>query len=983
MRSIAALLCAVFALAAFAAKLPAPRSLSPSVDPDTRAEIQTEFRCFNKTRRAIFGITPDVMCPCLVRFKLTRRRGTSSPKGKSVDFLIVTSKEAAKLRQAAPSSGDVAFVKRYSMLGAKTIPAADNRFAYSSPSFEIAKNEPFALVIRYSAPRADCDIGVSYVLEQTPRKCPQRLAPPPVLPPSPPLFTLQGPPAPRVVGGDSASDSVRRLMVSIVRSGSLVCSGSLIAPGWVLTAAHCRVRASSDEAYVLGEDGFAGERRRVEDDVPHPDFDASTNNGPHDIALFRLVGPPVPGARPVAINARSEVPAAFSYVRIAGYGRIFEGFQTTSAPALRTVDIPVRPKEQCEEAYDVSRVNIPYPLDSDTQLCAGYDDEGECDACQGDSGGPALGYENDGEPVQVAIVSYGMGCARGHTPGVYTRIAPYVEWIRSITNDVVVSQNVVEVLADSLNSDVSDESPPSGLGVDGMGTPISTNRHRGTDVKGEDERSVRLLRFVLPSAIAGFSGLLLSCACIVGCCASTRRDKLTQSDHATGMHTASIQGPQSEFGIASTSLADSDGIDPLGGPSFMFDSDQSSDTLPLEIVTAPSATKPKSVSKPPVVRRLFGRRQRPEEIIRMPEDMISAGGGADTFEDDPIVEVQPAPRTPKRVRIVDMTVGAPQEALGNPYSTSPKNGDLRAPPINDKRNSRRSIKTDSPGKHKMEMPPSVVLDDSAFATLRRADSAYSTSPLDGDLQVLPESDKRNIKHSSKRNSKRISVSKNDVEAPPTTLPISGRADMDKRRRSRSPEDNVGAPSRVSLSRETPRRLGGDSLDQPSTAKRSSKRNSKRASSSGREQPPSALPVGGIAEKDERRRSRNVDFEARHDRNSAIPGRDSHSLEIARAGDSVDQPNVGKRSSKRNSKRGSSNKRDTETPASGARTIEGRRRSRQEVAEQVARDMANAEQSAAALGILVVPSLDEVVPERTTSRPILQFHEDLVHGFVDR
>ncbi|XP_031634325.1 serine protease persephone-like [Contarinia nasturtii] len=65
-----------------------------------------------------------------------------------------------------------------------------------------------------------------------------------------------------------------------------------------------------------------------------------------------------------------------------------------------------------------------------SQYCA-YDPNGKNDSCQGDSGGP-LHISN---PLQasvtiVGVVSYGIGCAA--LPGIYTRVAYYLDWIEPI-----------------------------------------------------------------------------------------------------------------------------------------------------------------------------------------------------------------------------------------------------------------------------------------------------------------------------------------------------------------------------------------------------------------------------------------------------------------------------------------------------------------------------------------------------------------------
>ncbi|RWS17592.1 hypothetical protein B4U79_08427 [Dinothrombium tinctorium] len=78
----------------------------------------------------------------------------------------------------------------------------------------------------------------------------------------------------------------------------------------------------------------------------------------------------------------------------------------------------------CRRAYDQD-------FDSKTMICAGYT-SGGVDSCQGDSGGP-LTMTVNGQVIQIGVVSYGGGCARRGSPGVYTRVASFRNWIRRYT----------------------------------------------------------------------------------------------------------------------------------------------------------------------------------------------------------------------------------------------------------------------------------------------------------------------------------------------------------------------------------------------------------------------------------------------------------------------------------------------------------------------------------------------------------------------
>lgn len=72
---------------------------------------------------------------------------------------------------------------------------------------------------------------------------------------------------------------------------------------------------------------------------------------------------------------------------------------------------------------------------TDNMLCAGYLGVGSKDACSGDSGGPlhVLLDEQPGQYQLAGIVSWGAGCARPDSPGVYTRVNQYLRWIEANT----------------------------------------------------------------------------------------------------------------------------------------------------------------------------------------------------------------------------------------------------------------------------------------------------------------------------------------------------------------------------------------------------------------------------------------------------------------------------------------------------------------------------------------------------------------------
>jgi len=89
---------------------------------------------------------------------------------------------------------------------------------------------------------------------------------------------------------------------------------------------------------------------------------------------------------------------------------------------MREVEVPIFP--ECTHKTDIDG----------KEICAGYLSGGH-DTCQGDSGGPLLCREpsNLNKWYVAGIVSHGEGCARPMEPGVYTRVALFMNWIIQVT----------------------------------------------------------------------------------------------------------------------------------------------------------------------------------------------------------------------------------------------------------------------------------------------------------------------------------------------------------------------------------------------------------------------------------------------------------------------------------------------------------------------------------------------------------------------
>jgi trypsin len=237
----------------------------------------------------------------------------------------------------------------------------------------------------------------------------------------------------RIAGGYLVSPAFKYpFMVSLAYQGKPECGGTLISPNKIMTAAHCTVldikgwtamvhrqdlsKTSAEEKGMT----FQILKRRF-----HPNFNKTTSE--NDVAVWTIWGNVYAPCYPI-LDDGTQANKVGNLLSVVGWGSSTpKGY---ASDQLMQVEVPIVDNQTCQQAYLYPNYR---PIDSNTQICAGYQNGGK-DACTGDSGGPAF-VTQEADTIIVGTTSFGLGCALPNTPGVYTKVAGFKDWILSQINN--------------------------------------------------------------------------------------------------------------------------------------------------------------------------------------------------------------------------------------------------------------------------------------------------------------------------------------------------------------------------------------------------------------------------------------------------------------------------------------------------------------------------------------------------------------------
>ncbi|MBK7538817.1 MAG: serine protease [Myxococcales bacterium] len=222
-----------------------------------------------------------------------------------------------------------------------------------------------------------------------------------------------------VIGGHNAEPGAWPDVVAVYADSLAICTGVLVAPTVVLTAAHCNnsgLREVLIGAHTLAAD-HGGERIPVARRIEHPDWKTT-----YDVLVLVLARPSTRPPRAIASGWAGAELDDGTEATIVGFGAI-------SADSMQYIDPLQEAKTTITDASCARAKGCNVDVRPAGELGAGGMG---IDSCRGDSGGPLYAETSFGTVVagltSRAYADASQTCSEG---GIYVRAGKIVDWIEA------------------------------------------------------------------------------------------------------------------------------------------------------------------------------------------------------------------------------------------------------------------------------------------------------------------------------------------------------------------------------------------------------------------------------------------------------------------------------------------------------------------------------------------------------------------------